>query len=148
MVAAVIMVAAAIFTFFSSKNSAKETRKKYNQALQPLTELTDQVGKLVDINQKLSEANVSMAKMMSMNAFYIKTLQATVSAFSDAVNKCTVSPDKTAFKDIDEVERYRISLVDEYMGQGMTREQAEVLASSDVTASITGESIRNFGVNF
>lgn len=139
MAAAFLSAAAGVYLFLTARTLQGGLKKLAAKSLSPLSDISTSVA-------KMNEINAALVKNLLMCSFYTKHLQETVTLFSDTVNKVSIQPNKNAFSDMEEVERYRISLVDEYMAQGMSPNEAEVRASQDVMATISGDVIKNIGV--
>lgn len=114
-------------------------KKAAQKMLSPLSDISESV-------VKMNEINAALVKNIMMVAFYTKNLQETVTLFSETVNKVSIQPNKNNFSDMEDIEKFRISLVDEYRAQGMSPAEAEVRAAQDVMAEMSGDNLKKFGV--
>lgn len=114
-------------------------KKNAEKSQTPLVSLSDSVTKLVDI------AN-SQGKAMFTCAVYTRGMRDAITMLGDAMSKINTQGNRGDFRDMDDVEKYRLGKVEEYLAQGLSENEASVRAAQDIMDAMSADAIDNIGV--
>ncbi len=114
-------------------------KKNAEKSQTPLVSLSDSVSKLTDI------AN-SQGKAMFTCAVYTKALRDSITMLGDAMSKVNTHSNGSDFSDMNEAERYRQGMIEEYRAQGLSETEASVRATQDVLEAMSADKLDKIAV--
>ena len=87
-----------------------------------------------------------VVKIIPMLAYHERVLATSVSQFVEAVNKSGATMAKDSFTSYDELDKYRISVENEYIQQGVPPGEARARAVEHITGGMTMSGVDGLGI--